>query len=39
MAQLQAEIAPGTPAQLAALVHSEQPRWARIITERKIKLD
>jgi len=39
MAQLQAEIAPGTPAQLTAIVHSEQARWARIIAERKIKLD
>jgi tripartite-type tricarboxylate transporter receptor subunit TctC len=39
MAQLQAEIAAGTPEQLAALVRSEQQRWARIITERSIKLD
>ena len=39
MALLQAEIAASTPEQLAALVRTEQQRWARIITERGIKLD
>jgi tripartite-type tricarboxylate transporter receptor subunit TctC len=39
MALLQAEIAASTPEQLAALVRTEQQRWARIINERGIKLD
>jgi tripartite-type tricarboxylate transporter receptor subunit TctC len=39
MALLQAEIAASTPEQLASLVRTEQQRWARIITERGIKLD
>jgi tripartite-type tricarboxylate transporter receptor subunit TctC len=39
MAMLQAEIAASTPEQLASLVRAEQQRWARIITERGIKLD
>ncbi|NBS92443.1 MAG: tripartite tricarboxylate transporter substrate binding protein [Betaproteobacteria bacterium] len=39
MALLQAEIAASTPEQLAALVRTERQRWARIITERGIKLD
>jgi tripartite-type tricarboxylate transporter receptor subunit TctC len=39
MAQLQAEIASGTPDQLGALVRIEQQRWSKIITDRNIKVD
>jgi tripartite-type tricarboxylate transporter receptor subunit TctC len=39
MTQLQSEIAAGTPEQLGALVRIEQQRWAKIITDRNIKVD
>lgn len=39
MAQLQAEIAADTPEQFGALVRLEQQRWAKIISDRNIKLD
>ncbi|MFO0459331.1 MAG: tripartite tricarboxylate transporter substrate binding protein [Burkholderiales bacterium] len=39
MRTLSAEIATGTPEQMAALMRLEQERWARTIQERRITLD
>lgn len=39
MRALSAEVAPGTPEALNALMSSERERWAKVIAERQIKLD